>query len=593
MSKLFITNDVSILQHTISINQEFFPKYLTFTTEKCSAVFYEKKNYSLGNSFRDDAGNFIGIVGTYVYKECFGVEAARRILTDFDGDVVRMKKEVQGMFSAFIYKDGQVVVFNDYYGLYDTYYCCADDKYVIATSLKDLLMEEPEVEISEFPFVMDIAHTKCFDRDTSFRYVHKLIGTEYLSIHDGQVQTIDIPKQRYQFEVFPYKSIDELINYLIGRVTYYTTCVSENFERIALGMTGGLDSRTILASYLKGGNKKKITLLYGEGNSLLTATCKEDKNIVERLSRRFGIPIQYMNWRHSEVTTQFDLSCQQDLAKQYGFLNSLYCGNGNFFHEFEKKIVPDATFLDFGYFLEASRLREWAEQHKGKTFSLDEFVNVYYCNERLSTFYEHGDGFREYVRTLLAKRMDWGVDESKISIDSFERLRWNTARYSDSRLYQLLNCYTYTFPLFSVPDLHEYLLSLPADVTRDAQFQIRLLGTLNPSMLQIPVFSHRRQYYITKHGKKRMRCNAKNLMDIVLQRIPKFRAPIVNLYRHWKYEDYTSNWDHVQEQLDALMCDDIENFMHVKAYPKRGLVGPLYQLRQFLIVYHLVKNKER
>ena len=175
MSKLFITNSDSAFAHTISVNQDFFPKYSTFSTEECSAVFYEKKNYSLGNVYRDEAGNFIGIVGTYLYKECFGAEAARRILADFDGDIVRMKKEVQGMFSALIYKTGQIVIFNDYYGLYDTFYHVDETgHYVIATSLKDLLLEISSIAINEFPFMMEVFHTGCFDEHTPFKNIWKL-----------------------------------------------------------------------------------------------------------------------------------------------------------------------------------------------------------------------------------------------------------------------------------------------------------------------------------------------------------------------------------------------------------------------------------
>lgn len=591
MSKLFITNSDSAFAHTISVNQDFFPKYSTFSTEECSAVFYEKKNYSLGNVYRDEAGNFIGIVGTYLYKECFGAEAARRILADFDGDIVRMKKEVQGMFSALIYKAGQMVVFNDYYGLYDTFYHVdKDGRYVIATSLKDLLLEISSITINEFPFMMEIFHAGCFDKETSFKDVNKLLGTEYLSVIDGQVCLHDFPKELYRVDVPAYESVNEAVDYLIDKIVYYTSCIRKGFEHVAIGMTGGLDSRTVLASYMKADGPADLTLLYGEGNSLLTPTCKEDKFIVEQLSRALNFSVYYMNWRHPEATEVMDWQYQQDLVARYGFLNRLYCGNKNFFEEFEKNVARGATFLDFGYFLEASRLREWAEVHVKKTFSLDQFVDAYYCNESLSLFYDRRDDFCKYVHALLDRRMYGAYPESQIPIDGFERLRWNTARYSDSRLYQLLNCCTYTFPVFGVPVIHEYLLNLPADVTRDAKFQVQLLNVLNPGILQVPIFSHRRKFHIAQDGSKRMDVNLKNMMTRILNEMPFLKSFVLSAYRRVKYRDYLSNYAKVQQQLGDLQTAEIKEMINVGACPNDSHIRSLYCLRQFLLAYQVVRK---
>ncbi len=590
MSKLFIANENRAVERNISANRQFYQKYNYLYQDGISAVFYEKKIYSLGNTYRDGAGNFIGIVGSYLYKERFGIAAARSILEDFDGDVARMKKCVQGMFSAFILKDGRAVVFNDYYGLYDTYYHINETGYSIATSLKDVLLEMPDVSIEQFPFILEIFHTGCFDRETSFKNVFKLVGRNYLVIADGKVTVQWITDDAYRIEVPSYTDADSAIEYIVNRIGYYASCVSRNFDHIALGMTGGLDSRTVLAAYAASTERADITLFYGKGNSLLTPTCKEDDEIVRQIAREYEFPLQYMNWQHPEASEGVDWEYQQNLAEQYGFWNRVYAGNRNFFEEVEGKVIGESAFWDFGYFLEACRLREWAENKGTDVILLDEFLKEYFIDKKLATCYDNQNSFYEYVKGVFRERLSDAKEVEMIALDKFERFRWNTARYSDSRLYVLMNDFTYSYPLFSVPCIHEMILGLPAEAIMGGKFQIALLRKLNAGMLRIPIFSHRRKYHLTVEGDKKMDVNFKNIMSRVLLKVPRLSKPVLGVYRRVRYRDYMSNYDKVQMQLSDLQDEDVNDWLHVRDYPN-GNIRALYNLRQFLIAYHIVKEE--
>lgn len=591
MARLFIANDVSAVDRNIAINGAFYPQYERMSDNGTFAVFYEKKIYSLGNIFRDGTGNFIGIVGTYLYKEHFGVEAAKRILEDFDGDITRMKKDIQGMYSAFVVKNGQTVIFNDYYGLYDTYYYIKGGTYVVGTSLKDILTEVEDIAIEEFPFILEVFHTGCFDRATSFKNVMKLVGSDYLVLSQDGMRVCSIAADDYKIVVPSPGDMDEAVGYVARHVSYYAGCVARNFRHIALGMTGGLDSRTVLGAYSLNRGDTDITMYYGRGNSLLTPTCKEDDEIVCQLSRDFGFPLSYMNWNHPEATETVDWDYQHRLAEKYGFLNKIYAGNRNFFEEIENNVIGKDVFWDFGYFLEACRLREWAENKKSQNFLLSEFLDDYFLNKNLF-IYSDAAGFREWVKKIFVNRLqDIGCEDENIPIEFFERLRWNTARYSDSRLYMLMNDFTYSYPLFSVPIVHETILNLPVSFIRGAQFQIALLQKLDARMLSLPIFSHRRRYHIEADGTKSMDMNIKNMATKMLQKFPTLSKPVLDIYRRIKYKDYSSNYEKVQLQLSSLLHGDMEHIVDISHYPKDGSITVLYALRQFLIAYNLVTKE--
>ncbi|MGL5058021.1 MAG: hypothetical protein ACRC6A_11750 [Fusobacteriaceae bacterium] len=69
--------------------------------------------------------------------------------------------------------------------------------------------------------------------------------------------------------------------------------VVKNYKNVATNMTGGLDSRMVLASYLAIGAKP--ILLYGIGNSFSTNTYKEDLKI------KYNLELIIMNWKFVEV----------------------------------------------------------------------------------------------------------------------------------------------------------------------------------------------------------------------------------------------------------------------------------------------------
>lgn len=109
-------------------------------------------------------------------------------------------------------------------------------------------------------------------------------------------------------------------------------------------------------------------------------------------------------------------------------------------------------------------------------------------------------------------------------------------------------------------------------------------------MLRIPIFSHRRKYHLTVEGDKKMDVNFKNIMSRVLLKVPRLSKPVLGVYRRVRYRDYMSNYDKVQMQLSDLQDEDVNDWLHVRDYPN-GNIRALYNLRQFLIAYHIVKEE--
>ena len=147
MSRLIISN-----AHIPSIKDE--SRKIVYKVADTNIFAYNKLNINNINHYSKSTDWIVG-VGSYIYKHSTGGEALEKILQDFTEESIHvLKQQIKGIYTLAIYKNGVICCFNDYYGLYDTYYGNNDDFYYISTNIADILPFFKTIEINEYPFML-------------------------------------------------------------------------------------------------------------------------------------------------------------------------------------------------------------------------------------------------------------------------------------------------------------------------------------------------------------------------------------------------------------------------------------------------------
>lgn len=522
-----------------------------------SVYSFEKLCHPHTNYYQDKNGDFVIIVGTWIYKKSTGLPVMEQLLKEFSPSKIGLlKKEFVGMYAAIFCKGSTCYIFNDYYGIYDVCYRIDKDQIYIGTMLHEVAQLTDNVEYDEYSFIMEAFQLGAFPNRTIYKDIHKLLGKEYCKIeffesNGCKAEILSLQNENYKIS-YQYKDTQKAIDELTSLLIDYASQIDNLFGKKGLYMTGGLDSRLVFAAY--NAASASMTFRFGVGGGAFS----EDRHIVEQISELYEKDLEILDWSPYPNTEVDD----DDVSALIGFSN--WIGKGNIktikgFAEASRK----EPFFAFSYFCEAIRLREWAEK-KGKTFALEDYIDNYYINNKIQKVFTDFDGYRQFVYEGHKRQLEdigyKGRLES-IPIDLFERFRWEMSRFCDSRMEFMLNAFAYGFSLLSVPMIHELLLSLPSDVIRNAKFQLQLIANIDKKLLDIDVFSHRRPYVITKNLKKKRKLSLKTMGDALFTVLPFVKPWLTRLYRNKHY-----GADEERKKLLAAIESEIPSWIDVSEY---------------------------
>lgn len=564
MSKFFVSNIQEKVGAVVKHSGQY-PLNHSIESVGLSAAVFDKMSQHNGESFvtKNGGGYFVGTPIVAPYINC--KNAAKYLYENIREDNISvLRRDIAGFWAALVLKDGKLYILNDYYGIYDVCYTVSGNAYYVGNQLSDVARSKGILELDEFPFIMENFQNGAFPGFTSFKDIFKLTSDNYIVIEHGVLSVKDCVQAPIDCNYVGVKSALEDISALIKE---YASAISNKYGKIAIGMTGGLDSRLLFGAFTSVG--ADVTCFHGVSSD----TCREDKAIVEEICASYGMPLELFDWNQPK---SFNLLEQEDVWEEIGFNNFIALGCKSHLEQF-KEAGKRFPFYQSGYFCEALRLRDWACT-RGKAFSLIDYVDNYYIEKNLKKSYDNYEDYRNYLIKGFKKQlktMGYSGDAQQIPIDFFERFRWILSRFHDSRSTFNMNMYQYTFSLMSVPFIHDYILCLPAKIIKGGSFQIRLLDELDHKLLKFNVFSHRRAYHI-KGYKKIPDFTKKNVVDYVFLNLPIIKTAIVKVYQRWKY--------HTAERRN-IMLDDI-NKLGVKIPPYLNIdtyQGSMARLRAFLI----------
>lgn len=145
---------------------------------------------------------------------------------------------------------GVVQLFNDRYGMHPFYYHDAGDTFYFSAEAKAILAVRPELRACDLKSLGEFVACSCIlENRTLFTNIHALPAASCWTFRGGQLeskQTYFDPRQwEEQTSLSPAAYIEELRSVLSNTLPRYFA----GRERLGMAMTGGLDTRVILASH--------------------------------------------------------------------------------------------------------------------------------------------------------------------------------------------------------------------------------------------------------------------------------------------------------------------------------------------------------
>lgn len=533
MSQIVFSFNQSAIDKIIE-EQEGFLKVTDRKVSPINCIAFGKINVVSTNHYQKN-DDFAYIVGTYMHNGKTGKEVIEYVLNSFTIDrIVEYKKTIIGMWCALVYKNGKTFVFNDYYGLYDIAYT----KNTVSNSIKHCLLSDGFNGINEYPFIMENFQLGALPGETPFVGIKKLKRKEFLEI-GREITVKEIPGD-LNFH-YCFSTEDRAIEDLVVKLKKYASLIDEVFGSPSIFLTGGLDSRLVFSAFNAIGSN--FVCRYGTGKY----TQDSDKKIVEQITREYNKRLNIIDWN---VDDGEKCKNQNILFSKIGFYN--YMNNSSHYrHKTFAECSKDNPFYSFGYFCEAIRLRDWAEK-KGNIFSLEDYVDTSYIEKALKKSYKNYNEYRLFlIKSFKEQLKEIGITDNydRIPIDYFERFRWQMSRYCDSRAEFILNNYGYAFSLLSIPEIHEMILTLPANIIRGGKFQTKLIFSIDKKLIRdFYVFSHLRMFRIDDKFNKIKITNYKHIADELFEIFPFVKPMILKVYRRFRYD---ASKTHSEE---ALFC---------------------------------------
>ncbi|WP_128731500.1 hypothetical protein [Pseudoalteromonas sp. PS5] len=452
------------------------------------ASFYKRVNKA-ENFFESNESDFILGSGTLIYNDSTSAEALEHILADYSGSI-DVRNKILGNYSIALSKNSEVSVFCDPYAIHDLYFFEEGDSFAISNSLKELAEVKSNKNINISSLISETILSGYIGNETFIEGIYKLRGIEHLKLDSKGLAVVKGNYQKKEWN-FDGKTIDHAVEQYVEMVRKYIVQISKVWNNIGVHQTGGLDNRLIFSGLMSVGVNPQ--LLYGRGNGILTTTNQEDLECVQEYSKIFSLNHHIMDWGH--IDKDYTNTNIYNLYAKYGFKFAIYGAPEAFFNEYEGAIPNYPDFLEFGYFGENLRLREYVVERE--KISLDEFFNDYLFGGRYGDinnvdFLPNSQEIKSKLREeYLREASLLGINiNNDILAKDFDEFRWIHARKADSRSLNLINEFTSSFAILSIPELHEFPWSLPAEWRKNAQFQLRVIHKLCPQALEIPLFSH-------------------------------------------------------------------------------------------------------
>lgn len=506
MAKFFITNNKKIYDSVIGkIEASEFNIGANFAVNNMFIVTVKKLLIDNINCWKKN-NDVVITTGTPIYKTSINNIS---ILDDFVQDVDSIRKDMIGQYAVAIRKNNLTTIFGDSSGVYNIYYFFDGHDYLISNDISDMAsVLDNRVSPSTINILEEACQNSIIGGESLYNEIKRLRGYEKILIFD---------ENRLVIEYLPIKkrilglSYNDCVVNISDNLKYKAKIIKNVFGNPDIFMTGGLDARISLATYLSIGAKP--SLHYGIGNSEITNTKHEDLEIARMFANKFNLSLYEEDWN---TPSPFYRDWDYYISK-FGVLASVYAASDSIMKGFEN--LPN-LISTFGYGGELYRNLPWIENRKKGFFTVEDFIDKYYIGlnpARISI--KNVNGYRE---RLIKKFNDiceiYNLNPNHIeNIDNIYLLL-EYRSYADTKLVNLLNYSKYSnLLLFEKECLQNIGVSLKD--MNNSHFMIDIIRNLYEEVLDIPIFSHCNMKIYDKNQRRVLPLN-KSYKSIIREYLP-------------------------------------------------------------------------
>jgi len=594
MAKTFLTNNVeyhNIVKKT-SVDSGFI-KYNEMSSQSINVLVFNKLKIDNEN-FIQIGKNFVSVSGTFIYDGLINNIGLHKLYDDFNHDINLTRKLLIGNYLITIKKDGILYILGDENSIYNINYYYDENHWIISNNIFDIANQIKErITVNELNLLEEVFQNTIINNETIFNNIMKLMGTEYIRIN---LIDNDFTIENYMTKVPIKRDVNylEKLDNLVSIIQNNVTAISNNFKKITISMTGGLDSRIVLSSYLNA--KVKPNIIYGIGNSTITNTDNQDLRINEIYKNEFTLNFTKMNWN---TPTIIDKDWEH-YYKKYGIYSRVYGGSNNVFESLEN--LTNTDFVDFGYFGETLRNLDWPE-NTNTYFSLNEYLDEFYIKKELQ-FTIDSKTYNKFRKKIYQKYLiictENNLKYEKIHQDDFQILHNEYRKGADNAMLNLINSSFYSINLLSIKEIERQILTFTFKEKTNMRLIIELLNKLYPKSLSIPIYSHCTMYKLNKKTLLLQKTKKENMLytlkNIVIKFVynKKLFYLLKIIYRYLNNKLSKKKNSHTDMDLYKFCRNKLKNnsinFINSEKYIAN--VGVFLKYTQILEMLSIMKNRK-
>jgi hypothetical protein len=547
MGRIIVTTDNdSLVRIKKKNNIQGFEQNREINFDNFCCLTYFKKIKKIENAFVDGK-DWCCSSGSLMYKGRIGIEALKTILNDFKGNVDDIRKIIIGNYFLAIKKENKIYLFVDKYNIYKVFYQLFDGQILLSSDIIDVMLWKNSLDVSEFNLMLESFQCSPYGEDTFINGINKLLGREYIEI-DCQQNAISIKEIPYYRIHNDYATLDQAAETIADRIKLGYTELRKAFgNHVGINMTGGMDSRTVLAGCLAA-NISPV-LIHAQGNSpAVTGTEVGDLKCVESIGQLLDLKVVHLNW---DCDYPDNFNDWDELFEKYGFDYKLYGGNPNFFKSYTSLSTDCPDIMETGLFGECMRIREQYNDTNKSFQSADAFINEYQLKGTnsnyidLDAFYPNSAKLKAYMIKRFKEELEhFGFDPNgELSMDEFEEQRYIHHRATDAVLVNFLNQFTGCMTILGTEQVCEYIYDAKKEYRAYGKLQLKIIHNLYSKLLDVPFFSHRCECSFNKKEYRLVRnLHFHEKVGIKLRNIGLNNTLMYLLVRDFKNIIFKSDW---------------------------------------------------
>ncbi|WP_138380245.1 hypothetical protein [Luteithermobacter gelatinilyticus] len=474
------------------------PKQLTLPG--LSLYYYDKLTSPGSTLFETDTGDFCFSVGTLFYKGSYGRRASERLYKEFDPERL-LPETLDGSFTAFVYKGGRLYMFSDPLGTYRQYHT-ADHRvwsssFLVTVAAAKRLTPLPQA-IYEYVF-----QGATYGRDTPFQEIHMTCGEKLYEWNLTAPSPSPVIRNRpfsLPREAGALSRQDALAACTERLQTQFTTLVEHFGDRIDTALSGGYDSRLMLALLFQAGARPHIHV-YGRDQD-------PDVQVAKAIARGEGFPLSHTDKSHAPrpAPETYRELVERNFYVMDGLPNEGLFDNGQNIETRRERVEHGKLALNGGggeIFRDFFHLPDRSFEDRDVVRS---FYSQYDTQDITNIFQED-----TYRATLAAKiRAALGVKQTRLTRTEVEAVYpCFRLRYWMGRNTSLNNRFGPALTPFTDYQLLKYALQVPLQDKYHGDFEAALIRRISPTLA---VYSSDYGYDFT--GPAPFRARLRNRLDI-------------------------------------------------------------------------------